>query len=131
MNKVASLIMSLVVCYFLISCKHYEVKDNRVYYNFWNEGLGNNSSLIQSAQARSFVEIKYSAYGKDDRHVYYEGIIISKADPTSFEAIGEFFGKDKNSGFYGNKRVDTSRGKSFKVLKGQLFSRHPRRFLHD
>ncbi|QKG51858.1 DKNYY domain-containing protein [Hymenobacter sp. BRD67] len=118
MNKIASLILTLAVCFFLCSCKHYEVKDNRVYYDSWNEGSGNNSRLIESAQASSFIELKYSAYGKDDRHVYYEGKIISKADPKSFEAIGEFFGKDKKSGFYGDKRVGTSRGKSFKVLKG-------------
>ena len=109
---------ALTICCSLNSCKQYEIKDNRVYYDSWNEGSGNNSRLIVSAMARSFVELEYSAYGKDDGHVYYEGRIIRQADSKSFEAIGEFFGKDKNSGFYGDKKIDTSRGESFKVLKG-------------
>jgi hypothetical protein len=41
-----------------------------------------------------------SEFAKDNKHVYFHGSIMPKADPSSFIAIGPFLGKDKLNYFF-------------------------------
>ncbi len=118
MPKIAIWTFTLALCGSLSSCQHYEVNGDQVYYTYVNEGAGHNRRVVDSAHARSFVELPYPAYGKDDRHVYYQGRVLREADPASFVAIGAFFGKDHNAGFYAGQMIRTARGNGFKRLGG-------------
>jgi len=48
---------------------------------------------------------KYSNFTINNNIVYYTGLKIPDADATSFVAIGEFYGKDKNFAYFKTRKV--------------------------
>ncbi len=43
----------------LTACTGYQVKDNNVYWKYWNTGSGSGEKVIAGADARSFVTLKH------------------------------------------------------------------------
>jgi hypothetical protein len=88
----------------LVSCKpKYTINGDKVYYEHWNEGSGNNKDFIDSADAQTFVSLKSDDdfyFAKDKNHVYINGSIIKNIDPNSFSYLGNYIIKDKNSAYF-------------------------------
>ncbi|MBL0337253.1 MAG: DKNYY domain-containing protein [Chitinophagaceae bacterium] len=75
----------------------------------------------------SFVSDTVSRFEKDKKYVYYaratsDGVyrfIVDKADPKTFQSLGDRYGKDKSAVFYESKIVKDADLKTFKVLYDQ------------
>jgi hypothetical protein len=75
----------------------------------------------------SFVSDTSSRFEKDKKNVYYaratsDGVyrfIVDKADPATFQSIGDKYGKDKSNIYYGSEIVKNADLKTFKVLNDQ------------
>jgi uncharacterized protein YkuJ len=87
----------------LMSCgSDYEVKNNKVYYTGWNEGVGSYERLIEKADASTFEKISNEedlVLGKDINFVFYEDSIIG-TNPISFKRVGKYFFIDDNSVYF-------------------------------
>lgn len=96
----------------LTSCRHgYKIEGDKVYYESWNEGSGQNKRIIEQADAKTFKELTfdcdcYFEFGKDKNHLFIDGELIKNIDPNTFEFIGNYIFRDKDSayffGFYNN-----------------------------
>ncbi|MBD3584021.1 DKNYY domain-containing protein [Flavobacterium selenitireducens] len=119
----------LSITFLFIGCKEeYIVKGNQVYHKGWNEGVGNYERLLDGADAKTFVNLKYSGvnaiFGKDKFHVYMDGKIVPYSDSKTFKYISDHFFKDKNSiyffGFYSSEqdwKIDSIVPSQFKLIK--------------
>ncbi|HEX9511643.1 MAG TPA: DKNYY domain-containing protein [Puia sp.] len=111
MNNLLKTLAILTVA-ILISCKRqYTIEGNKVYYEYWNEGSGNNKWHLDSADAKTFTPLKFNCdcdfmFAKDKRHLFIDGVPIKNIDPNSFTFVGNYIFKDKDSayflGFYNN-----------------------------
>jgi hypothetical protein len=100
----------------LVGCSTgYENNGKAVYYKHWNEASGRHKEKIDANPA-TFKIFGFDKYAKDDKNVFYEGEIITGADAESFEALEEFYARDKNIGYYGKAPIKNSIGKTFKVI---------------
>lgn len=96
----------------LTSCRHgYKIEDDKVYYEYWNEGSGQNKRLLELADAKSFEPIDFDCncsfeFGRDKNHLFINGNPIKNIDPRTFDYIGNYIFRDKDSayffGFYNN-----------------------------
>ncbi|KUJ61373.1 hypothetical protein AR687_13110 [Flavobacteriaceae bacterium CRH] len=106
------LVFIIISLCFLTSCrKGYKVENNKVYYEYWNEGSGQNKTLLEKADAGSFKKLEFECncefeFGKDKNHLYIDGEPIRDIDPNTFKYIGNYVFRDKDSayffGFYDN-----------------------------
>ena len=83
--------------------------------------LGRASPLAGSDPA-SFKQIGSGNHAKDKNQVYYQDLILPKADPTTFEEIDSLFSKDKNQVYLGNKVIEGADPNTFTIL-GSLYSK--------
>ncbi|QNP50707.1 DKNYY domain-containing protein [Hymenobacter qilianensis] len=96
----------------LTSCRRgYKIEDDKVYYESWNEGSGQNKRIIEQADAKTFKELTFDCdcgfkFGKDKNHLFIDGELIKNIDPNTFKFIGNYIFRDKDSayffGFYNN-----------------------------
>ncbi|MBV4358883.1 DKNYY domain-containing protein [Pinibacter aurantiacus] len=96
----------------LTSCRRgYKVEGDSVYYEYWNEGSGQNKRLIEQADAKTFQKLTFDCncnfeFGKDKDHLFMNGELIESIDPNTFKFIGNYIFRDKDSayffGFYNN-----------------------------
>jgi len=96
----------------LASCRRgYKIEGDKVYYESWNEGSGQNKRIIEQADASTFKELTFDCdcdfeFGKDKNHLFIDGALIKNIDPNTFEFIGNYIFRDKDSayffGFYNN-----------------------------
>jgi len=94
------------------SCKRkYTIEGDKVFYEYWNEGSGQNRRLLEMADSKTFQPIEFDCdcdfkFGKDRNHLYIDGKPINNIDPYSFTFIGNYVFRDKDSayffGFYNN-----------------------------
>ncbi len=95
-----------ILCILILqSCNDYTIEDNKVYYTYWNEGSGKNKIEIKEADAKSFKTLDFECdcsfkFGKDKNHLFIDGIKINNIDPTTFEFIGNYIFRDKNSAYF-------------------------------
>ncbi|MBO9674225.1 MAG: DKNYY domain-containing protein [Sphingobacteriaceae bacterium] len=89
----------------------YKIEGGQVYYESWNEGSGQNKRLIEQADAKTFRELTFDCgcdfeFGRDKNHLFIDGTLIKNIDPNTFEFIGNYIFRDKDSayffGFYNN-----------------------------
>jgi hypothetical protein len=91
---------------FIFGCKrNYTIEGNKVYFNYWNEGSGNNKWLISQADGKTFQSLDFDCncsftFGKDKSHVFVDGIAIRGIDPNSFKFIGNYIFRDKDSAYF-------------------------------
>ena len=113
MNNIFKTYIALAaIVVLLLSCKRqYTIEGDKVYYEYWNEGSGDNKKLLEGADGKTFVPLKFDCdcefmFGKDKRHLFIDGVPIKNIDPNSFVFIGNYIFKDKDSayffGFYNN-----------------------------
>ena len=96
----------IMVSTILTNCNDHKIKENKVYYTYWNEGNGSNWVLVKDADAKTFKEIKdHPKYSIDKRHVYYKDKILRDADPETFIAILDYYGKDKYFAYEGAMKI--------------------------
>jgi len=107
------LISTAMIC--CISCTDYNVKDDGVYFEAWNEAQGKTLTLIQEADKESFERIA-DDYGKDNNHVFYRSRLIPGADPESFVIVQGGYAIDKNRIYYFGDSVIESSSKDFTIL---------------
>ena len=96
----------------LTSCRRgYKIEDDKVYYEYWNEGSGQGKRLIEQADAKTFQKLDFDCdcsfdFGKDKNHLFIDGLPIKNIDPNTFKFIGNYIFSDKDSayffGFYNN-----------------------------
>ncbi len=124
MPKYKLIISLLIAISFLTSCNTgYEVKNDKVFYNDWNEGSGSHHSLIRGADSKTFKTMHHSSYAKDKNYAYFKGEIIKDADPETFESVLDYYAKDIHHGFYEDKLLENSDGNSFEVINRGPYSK--------
>lgn len=104
----------------MTSCRHgYKIEDDKVYYEYWNEGSGQNKRLLEQADAKSFEPISFDCdcsfeFGRDKNHLFINGDPIKNIDPRTFDFMGNYIFRDKDSayffGFYNNLNDCVIRG---------------------
>jgi hypothetical protein len=107
----------LFLIIFLASCSGYKNDGKDVYYYSWNEGTGGQKVRLE-ADPRTFKVLRHDSYAKDDHHVFYEGSEVTGADAATFETLGDWFGRDKKQGYYGEWPIISSHGTTFRVIDG-------------
>lgn len=92
------------------SCQRgYVIEDGKVYFTGWNEANGNIKYEVEHSDAATFETINVGGnglWGKDKNHVYHEATIIENADPASFEELGHYYFKTKDSLYYFGSYAD-------------------------
>lgn len=95
-----------MVALLLTACKRgYIVEEGRVYYNYWNEGSGQNKRLLEIADPATFQTLEYDCdcsfyFAKDKNRIYIDGQPIKNIDPESFRFIGNYMFSDKDSAYF-------------------------------
>lgn len=105
LNKILLSILSILM---LIGCKHgYEVEEEGVYYYYSNAGLGlkQGKRLVNDADSKSFESISFDCncsfkFGRDKNHLFIDGDPIKDIDPHTFDFIGNYIFRDKDSAYF-------------------------------
>lgn len=100
--------IAIVILFFavLTSCrKGYKVENGKVYYEYWNEGTGQNKMYLKHADAKTFRELDLDCdgnfvFGKDKDHLYIDGELIKNIDPHTFKFMGNYIFRDKDSAYF-------------------------------
>lgn len=104
--RLRQFIFWFIIFSILTSCRRgYKLEGNKVYYESWNEGSGQNKRLIEQADAKSFHELTIKSeadfeLGKDKNHLFIDGVLINNIDPESFDFIGNYIFRDKDSAYF-------------------------------
>ncbi len=103
MKQVFFLVLTLSI---LTSCrKGYKIENNKVYYEYWNEGSGQNQVQIENADAKTFKSINFDCdcdfeFGKDKNNLYIDGKTMKNIDPNTFKYVGNYIFRDKDSAYF-------------------------------
>ncbi|MEX2410685.1 MAG: DKNYY domain-containing protein [Candidatus Paceibacterota bacterium] len=106
MNTTNKLLLLILTVLIMTSCRHgYQVEDDKVYYEYWNEGSGQNKRLLEQADANSFEPISFDCdcsfeFGRDKNHLFINGTIIENIDPLTFDFLGNYIFRDKDSAYF-------------------------------
>ena len=65
-----------------------------------------NSSSDKTTEIKNAHYALMNSYSKKTDSVYYTTKKIEEADPETFQAINEFYGKDKNNVFYQTRKIE-------------------------
>lgn len=104
--RIRQVIIIVLAISFLTSCRRgYNVENDRVYYESWNEGSGQNKRLIEQADAKTFQEVNFDCdcdfeFGKDKNHLFIDGEPIKNIDPNTFAFVGNYIFRDKDSAYF-------------------------------
>ncbi len=105
------IIIVLTISIFTSCRRGYKVEGDKVYYESWNEGSGQNKRIIEQADAKTFKELTFDCdcnfeFGRDKNHLFIDGELIKNIDPNTFKFIRNYIFRDKDSayffGFYNN-----------------------------
>jgi len=98
-------LLLLVFVFLIAGCSvGYKKNQDNITWTTWNEGNGQVIVQLPHADPRSFAAIDDS-YGKDNFHVYFEGKEIAHADPGTFHIIRWYFSKDTRAAYYQDKEI--------------------------
>lgn len=105
------LLIVLTISIFSSCRRGYKIEGDKVYYEYWNEGSGQNKRILEQADAKTFQKLTFDCdcefeFGKDKKHLFVDGELIKNIDPNTFKFIGNYIFQDKDSayffGFYNN-----------------------------
>jgi len=129
MKKRLSIFLLSTILFVGCQDSRYLAEGNSIYLSIYRGGgFEMSKELIPEADAKTFENLEYenvnSILGKDKNHVYHENKIIDKCDPKTFEYLGNYFFRDKNSiyffGFYNSPEdwlIDSINTKRFRIIK--------------
>lgn len=115
MSKLSEYLLNIAVLICLIGCSDYNVKNDGVYFEAWNEAQGKTEILIIEADKETFEKIA-DGYGKDKSQVFYRGRLVPGADPQTFVVIQGGYAIDRNRIYYYGDSVAESSSTDFKML---------------
>jgi hypothetical protein len=83
----------------------YKVERDGVYYEYWNEGSGQNKKKIANADARTFEELEFDCdcsfkFGRDKNHLYIDGKTMRNIDPATFNFVGNYIFRDNKPAYF-------------------------------
>lgn len=84
-------------------------------YHIENDGVYYKKEKI-NADKKTFRIIGYNNIAKDRKYVYYNGKIISGADPETFEYLNYYYSKDKYNIYLKGKPLNKRDIKTFRVM---------------
>jgi len=97
------LVIILTISFFT-GCRHgYKVENDKVYYEYWNEGSGQGKWLLEEADASTFQKLEFDCnlcFGKDKNHLFINGKLIKGIDPNTFKFIGNYVFADKDNAYF-------------------------------
>jgi hypothetical protein len=103
---ICRLLFVLISVMLLVGCRRgYKIEDNKVYFENWNEGTGQNTDLMKDADAQTFQPIDFDCecsfcFGRDKLRLYIDGKPMPGIDPTTFNFIGNYIFRDKDSAYF-------------------------------
>ena len=118
------IIIIILTISFLTGCRHgYKVENDKVYYEYWNEGSGQGKRLIEQADAATFQTVKFDcdcsfAFGKDKNHLFIDGEMMRGIDPNTFKFIGNYVFADKDNAYFFGFYNDLNNNLNDYVIKG-------------
>lgn len=116
--KIRQVIFLIFTISILTSCRRgYKVEGDKVYYETWNEGSGQNKKIIEQADAKTFQELILKNdgdfdFGKDKNHLFINGELINNIDPKTFNYIGNYIFRDKDYAYFFGSKLNES------IIKG-------------
>jgi hypothetical protein len=126
MNFKKLLALGFAFC-ILSSCRQgYKVENGKVYYEYWNEGVGQGKQVLEAANAATFEVLNFKcdcdfSFGRDKQHLFIDGVMIKQVDPNTFKYLDNYTFADKDSayfyGFYNDLKDCTIKGIDLKQLK--------------
>ncbi|MBK6736861.1 MAG: DKNYY domain-containing protein [Haliea sp.] len=97
--------LALILVFIISGCSvGYKKTPENITWTTWNEGNGQVIVRLPNADPTSFIAIDES-YGKDRFRVYFEGKEIEGADPETFQTIRWYFSKDSRAAYYREKEI--------------------------
>lgn len=114
----------------------------RFYYRWYRPSTDDIDRIVEAADKSSFTVIHHPFlnigscgqlvfnYGRDSKHVYFQGRIIDGADPDTFSFFHRSYAKDKRS-VYGPSRRISGRLEEFRVLVGSYATDGLNHFYED
>jgi hypothetical protein len=124
-------VIFLLIGFYASSCAHHDIEGKQVFYVSWNEGSGQRKALIKGADAQTFKELDYPAYAVDKQRVYYEAKTLKDADPQSFVALLDYYGKDNRHAYKGASKIDGAVANTFEVLDRGPYSKDQQDYYFD
>jgi DKNYY family len=110
--KTRQIFITILTISYLTSCRQgYKVENDKVYYEYWNEGSGQGKRLIEQADATTFQTVESDCnrsfdFGKDKNHLFIDGEPMNDIDPNTFKFLGNYVFSDTDNayffGFYNN-----------------------------
>ena len=100
-KRYIKIFITILTISFLTSCRQgYKVENDKVYYEYWNEGSGQGKRLIENADATTFQTVEFDCdcsfdFGKDKNHLFIDGEPINDIDPKTFKFIGNYIFAEK------------------------------------
>lgn len=98
-----------------MNCTGYNVERDAVYYKEFDESRGSSQRVIKDADPESFEILEYE-YGKDYKHVFYQGKMIPGADPSTFKPLTRLYAVDKFRGYYSGDSIALSTANGFTII---------------
>lgn len=99
------------------------MREGRVVFSEMTEN-GRISSVVETADADSFVQFPNYGYARDRKHVFWRGSVIEEADPETFECLEYDYSRDREKVFWRDRTIVGADPSSFSILKGSdLWSR--------
>lgn len=99
--------------------KIYNDEDDRVVYVQSNEKMYAFTDLeireLQGVNLASF-EVLKNGYSKDNKKIYYEGIVLENSNPTTFKILNKGYSKDINNVYYLSEPIQGANPKAFNAL---------------
>lgn len=104
--SIRQVIVIILTLLFFTSCKvGYKIENEKVYYEYWNEGSGQGKRWMKQADAKTFQKISFDCrcdfeFGKDKNHLFMNGELMKNIDPNTFKCIGNSIFCDKDSAYF-------------------------------
>jgi hypothetical protein len=127
-------IFTLILITTLTSCNNgYKVDDDKVYYKYWNSGMGFETKTFEiiGADPLTFKVLDEDNYAIDKKQAYYKGEPILNSDPKTFVPILDYYAKDNYHAFMETKTIKKADGRSFTVINGGPYSKDKNDFYFD
>lgn len=132
--KIKYFLTTILIALLLISCNTgYKVEKDKVYYKYWNAGMGIGSSTFEiiGADAQTFKVLEIENYAIDKNRAYYQGKPILNSNSKTFVPILDYYAKDKYHAYMEASIIEKADAKSFEVIDGGPYSKDNKDYYFD